>query len=300
MAQQQVAISPTYPHSRTLSQKNTGTLPSLWLVLGTALLAGTLWTAVPRLDYTPSSGLGYNLGLAGGIAMLLTLLYPLCKRIRALHTWMKLKHTFRAHMVLGIFGPILILLHSKLLLESINGAIAFFSMWMVFLSGITGRYLHTKIYRSLASKRALLRDLEQQIGVSAQDVRSKFHFALRVNQRLERFQTIVPTQSKGPLRNLWRFMALPFRLQWTYALTSRDLRCAIKMRARKRAWSREKTRRRLSYGKKMIRAYLEAVRSVARIDGYERLFSLWHFVHIPLLFWLAITGVIHVLAVHMY
>jgi hypothetical protein len=300
MSPQEVAITATYRHPPATPKKKKAAPSSLWLILGTLLLASTLWTAAPRLDYTPGSDLGYNLGVAGGIAMLLTLLYPLSKRVRLVRAWVQLKHWFRVHMILGIFGPILILLHSKLSLESINGTLAFCSMWMVFLSGITGRYLHTKIHRTLADKRALLQDLNRQIGVSAADVRSKFHFAPQVNQRLERFQSLAPTQARGILRNSWSLLTLPFRLQWTYARASRDLRRAIKARARKRAWSRTKMRQRLSYGKKMIRAYLEVVRSVARIGGYERLFSLWHFVHVPLLFWLVITGVIHVLAVHMY
>jgi hypothetical protein len=261
------------------------------LVLGAALLAVPAWIVTTQFPYTPDSDLGYNLGLAGSITLLLTLIYPLSKRLR----W-----GFRPYVVLGILGPLLILLHSRFALESINGTLAFCSMWLVFLSGVTGRYLHTRIHRSLTDKRALLQALNRQIGISVEDVRSKFHFAPRVSQRLERFHSIVPEQPKGALRNLWRMLALPFRLRWTYARASKDLKRAIKLRAHKRAWPRAKKRQRLSYGKKMIRTYLEAVRSVARIDGYERLFSLWHFVHVPLLFWLVITGVIHVLAVHMY
>ena len=107
-------------------------------------------------------------------------------------------------MVFGILGPMLILLYSRFALESINGTLAFCSMWLVFLSGVTGRYLHTRIHRSLTDKRALLQELNRQIGVNAEDVRSKFHFAPGVNQRLERFHSIVPAQPKGSLYNLWR------------------------------------------------------------------------------------------------
>jgi hypothetical protein len=269
-------------------------------MLGAALVVLPVWIVATRLHYTPDSDLGYNLGLAGGITLLLTLIYPLSKRLRFIHSWVPLKHWFRAHMVFGILGPVLILLHSRFALESINGTLAFCSMWMVFLSGVTGRYLHMRIHRSLTDKRALLQALNRQLGVSAEDVRSKFHFAPQVHQRLGRFQSVLPAQPKGALRNLWRMLALPFRIRWTYAQASKDLKRAIKKQARKRAWPWAKARQRLSYGKKMIRTYLEAVRSVARIDGYERLFSLWHFVHVPLLFWLVITGVLHVLAVHMY
>jgi hypothetical protein len=283
-----------------IRERRSGLASFIRVMSGGALLAVPIWIVATRLHYTPDSDLGYNLGIAGGTALLLTLIYPLSKRLRFIHSWVPLKHWFRAHMVFGILGPVLILLHSRFALESINGTLAFCSMWIVFLSGVTGRYLHTRIHRSLTDKRALLQALNRQMGISAEDVRSKFHCAPRVNQRLERFQSIIPAQPKGPLRNLWRMLALPVRMRWTYALASKDLKRAIKKRARKHAWPRAKKRQRLSYGKKVIRTYLEAVRSVARIDGYERLFSLWHFVHVPLLFWLVTTGVIHVLAVHMY
>ena len=33
---------------------------------------------------------------------------------------------------------------------------------------------------------------------------------------------------------------------------------------------------------------------------YERMFSLWHILHVPFVFMLVISGVVHVIAVHMY
>jgi hypothetical protein len=299
MRGQDLALGSLNPSPAPVRERK-GATSFIWLLSGAAMVLTAAWLIATQLHYGPDSDLGYNLGLAGGITLLLTLLYPLSKRVRFMHSWIAMKYWFRAHMTLGIVGPVLILLHSRFALESINGTLAFCSMWMVFLSGVTGRYLHTRIHRSLTDKRALLQALNRQIGISAEDVRSKFHFAPQVNQRLERFQSVIPAQPKGPLHTLWRMLALPFRLRWTYARASKDLKRAIRKQARIRAWSRAKGRQRLSYGKKMIRTYLEAVRSVARIDGYERLFSVWHFVHVPLLFWLVITGVIHVLAVHMY
>jgi len=52
------------------------------------------------------------------------------------------------------------------------------------------------------------------------------------------------------------------------------------------------------------RAYIDrrlaATRRVASFEGYERLFSLWHALHIPLIFMMVIAAVIHVIAVHVY
>jgi hypothetical protein len=45
---------------------------------------------------------------------------------------------------------------------------------------------------------------------------------------------------------------------------------------------------------------LTASRRVAGFEGYERLFSLWHALHIPLIFMMIIAAVIHIIAVHVY
>jgi hypothetical protein len=45
---------------------------------------------------------------------------------------------------------------------------------------------------------------------------------------------------------------------------------------------------------------LTATRRVAEFDGYERLFSLWQTLHIPLIFVMVIAAIIHVIAVNVY
>jgi hypothetical protein len=39
---------------------------------------------------------------------------------------------------------------------------------------------------------------------------------------------------------------------------------------------------------------------VAQFTLYERLFSLWHVLHLPLFYMMVISALLHVLAVHMY
>jgi hypothetical protein len=39
---------------------------------------------------------------------------------------------------------------------------------------------------------------------------------------------------------------------------------------------------------------------VAELDSYERLFALWHVLHLPLFFMLLVAGIAHVIAVHLY
>jgi hypothetical protein len=51
-------------------------------------------------------------------------------------------------------------------------------------------------------------------------------------------------------------------------------------------------------------AYIEnriaATRRVIELSAFERLFSLWHALHLPLFFMLLVAGIVHVIAVHVY
>ena len=39
---------------------------------------------------------------------------------------------------------------------------------------------------------------------------------------------------------------------------------------------------------------------VAQFSLYERLFALWHILHLPIFFLMVLSAIVHVVAVHMY
>jgi hypothetical protein len=52
--------------------------------------------------------------------------------------------------------------------------------------------------------------------------------------------------------------------------------------------------------KTFIRDYLQAVQELGQFGTYEKLFSLWHVFHVPLVYMLVFSAIWHVIAVHMY
>jgi len=89
---------------------------SLASLLVAALICGLLaygwvYRADPRID--PEQGIGYKLGILGGIMMLLLLIYPFRKRIRILSAIGSVGFWFRFHMLLGLLGPVAILYHAR-------------------------------------------------------------------------------------------------------------------------------------------------------------------------------------------
>jgi len=45
---------------------------------------------------------------------------------------------------------------------------------------------------------------------------------------------------------------------------------------------------------------LAEIRRVAQFNFFEKLFSLWHVIHVPFFIMMVLTAIFHVLAVHMY
>jgi hypothetical protein len=65
-------------------------------------------------------------------------------------------------------------------------------------------------------------------------------------------------------------------------------------------WSEQDLRQRERRAVLLIDRYLEAVVRVAQYSAYERLFALWHLAHLPFVYLLVISAVVHVVAVHAY
>lgn len=273
----------------------TRTLPYL-LVLALVFIAGQI---ASRAEYEAGSGIGYTLGLVGGSAMLVLLLYPVSKRVAWMRRVLALKHWFRAHMILGVVGPLLVLLHTRLSFGSVNGAVAFGAMSIVFASGLIGRFIYIKIHHGLYGRRLSLADVKLRLGLSGENARSK----LRFHAPLERYLLDLEqrlTADPDAAASLWRLLTLAPVMRWHTWRATRLLRRRLRHEARRRDWDAAKFQRSYRYGRRVVRAYINAIREVAQFGAYERLFSFWHLLHIPLMVLLLLTGVIHVIAVHMY
>lgn len=94
----------------------------VWFWIG--LLGAVTWFVARSPLYESGSGTGYLLGLFGGVMMLLLFLYPLRKHWRFMRHWGATKHWFSVHMLFGIGGPLLILMHSRFSIGSINAGVA--------------------------------------------------------------------------------------------------------------------------------------------------------------------------------
>ena len=271
----------------------------LLLALVVALLAVSMLVARSGA-YTAGSDLGYWIGVAGGVAMLLLFVYPLRKRWRVIRDIGSVRFWFAFHMTLGILGPLLIIVHSTLAFGSLNAIVAFASMALVASSGIIGRYLYSRIHHGLYGRRITLAELRAQAGIGIAEVRSKFAFVPEVEARLVEFARLADATEHDGLGHPLQFAALGWHaLVARRGCTDQAVR-ALKIRAEAEKWQSRKLERRIRSRSTMIAANLRAVQRVAQFGVFERLFSWWHILHVPLVYMMVLSAIAHVVAVHMY
>ncbi|MCP4077268.1 MAG: transcriptional regulator [Gammaproteobacteria bacterium] len=238
------------------------------------------WVVADQRYLVAESGIGYWLGILGGLMMLLLLVYPVRKRKPRWKYAGSIKFWFRFHMFLGIAGPVLIILHSGYRLGSLNGSVAFFSMLIVASSGLIGRYLYRRIHHGLYGEKIQFEELYHQNEDWQQMVASLTEIHPEITDELSLLEQKLVNRHTGMNRSLWFFMSMNWKLN--------------KLRRRTR-----KLLKKFDDSKKLVGRLLK-LKSICKLGINEILFSYWHILHLPLFIMLVISGFTHVVVVHFY
>ena len=273
----------------------------LWVTVGVIAIILATWAFSQLKLFTAESNTGYWLGVAGGVGMLLLFTYPMRKHLRFMKNWGSGKIWFVVHMVLGIAGPTLILLHSTFRIGSINAGVALLSMAVVAISGVVGRFLYVRIHRDMHGERLSLAELRQSLGNDGERMGTRLRFAPQVVDTLNRFEATWLVQGRPAVLQMLRIaLWLPFA-RWR---ASRECRREIRIRllavATQERWSRKDFRSRLRTARSAVDEYLDRIQRLAQFAAWERLFSLWHVAHVPFVYLMVISAIVHVVAVHAY
>ena len=260
----------------------------LWALLMALVWLG--WIVAQGNYYKPGEGLGYNLGLAGGLMMLTLLLYSARKHLTFMQKLGKLKYWFRIHMMLGVIGPILIIFHTTFRLGSLNATIAFYCMLLVAGSGLIGRFVYTRIHKGLYGSRSTLKEAYEDLAISQGNINSKLHFFPKVEKKIKSFEFEALEKKRGFLEGIWFFLSFDMRRMLLAWRCKRYIH--LKLGAGKQDLADEAS--------DLIRQYLAQIQTVAQFKKFEQIFSTWHVLHIPLMYMMVATAIFHVIWVHMY
>lgn len=260
---------------------------AMWLLI-LVFFVGVTWMGIQVAThdfYKPGDDIGYNMGLVGGLMMLVLLTYPLRKHFAFMRRLGEMKYWFSMHMMFGIFGPLLVVFHSTFELHSVNATVAMTTMLVVAGSGFIGRYAYRHIHRGLYGSKLSLRELREELLGSKDAADSKLRNYPAVIFILHGFQRYAFLPGLSMKGKAWRFLSLPFRRQIA------NFRCRMIVRGDSREGREIRA---------LVLDYLYGVERAAQFKVFERIFALWHVVHIPLVFMLVATAIWHVVAVHMY
>lgn len=260
------------------------------------LLVSTAWWISVQGWFTSWSRLGYWLGVAGGVSMLLLFTYPIRKRWRVTYGWGQARHWFLVHMVLGVLGPWLILLHSTFHIGSTNAAVALFSMIIVALSGVVGRFLYVRLHADLRGQKATLADFSQRLKAQHEAADLQLVAMPEVLEALHRFED----QMLGETVSFWRVLSLPFARRQLVRHGKAMVKRGLKQDMLLKRSTPAKAATAYANAARQIAAYAEAVQRAAQFRTFERLFSLWHVAHVPFVWVMVLCAIFHVVAVHAY
>jgi hypothetical protein len=272
-----------------------------WVLYGAmAVLIGLAWEITRLGLFKANDNVNYWIGVVGGSMMLVLLVYPLRKYVRFMQNLGKVKYWFLVHLFLGIAGPWLILVHSTFVIGSLNAGVALGSMCIVVGSGVIGRFIYVRIHRGLNGELMSLQDLRSRAGMVESEARSRLHFAPTVEARLLAFEQNELNAKPGWFTYFRQVAWLPVTQVITGLRCKSEVHARLHQLANEQGWSPDDLARRERKARKLVNRYLDAVVRVAQYTAYERIFALWHVAHLPFVYLLIISAVVHVVAVHAY
>ncbi len=123
----------------------------LWWAVGVGVLITIVYgTVIFFTRAIPAAGelFGHGLGIFGFILMMMTeTLYSIRKRVRSA-SWGRMSFWLQFHIFTGLVGPYMVLLHTSWKFNGLAGAVTLLTLIIV-VSGVVGRYIYTRIPRTL-------------------------------------------------------------------------------------------------------------------------------------------------------
>jgi hypothetical protein len=178
-----------------------------------------------------------------------------------------------------------------------NAEIALTAMLIVAGSGIVGRLIYVRVHRGLTGQKKEVRSLAVEAeglrDMLAKDFTRVADIAASLEKTLHKPRASAISAFAYAISASARISAAERQMLSAIRRGSRDV-------ASKWALGRNATDRLRKESSALVRTYCETLRKAAYLTFFERLFALWHVMHLPLFVLMLVAAVIHVVAVHLY
>lgn len=267
-------------------------------ILGFLFLVVVGWDIVLRINYIEGSEVVYNSGLIGGCLMLIALIYSVIKRVKAIRRYLTSEIWYYLHIVCGAIGAYLVIFHTSFELRSINGTISFITTLVVVISGALGRYLFTLSTISLHRQFVDVMDTEKNLF----DMTAKYEpdRSARLQERLSKFALHCFRKPRSKIRYFARWVSIICFGLYYYLASRRDLRKIAKQMSAVTNLEKKEISVLKKYQKRNLLRYILHIIKMGYTSLIEQVLRHWRILHIPSLYLLTVTVILHVIFIHMY
>ena len=214
----------------------------------------------------PTGRIGHLLGVIGFLMMLVPVAYAIRKKAKRFRNFGSMKTWLDIHVFCGIVGPVMVTFHTSFKFGGLV-SVAYWSMMAVVLSGFIGRYLYSRIPRTLRGLELSRSDLDRQAADMGRELakaavpEALLHAIEKLERQVSSGDTSYLEMVTGETR--LRRAVVTFRAEAVRVEMPEDLRESV-------------------IGLATGRATL--LRRMASLRRTKRLFDLWHVFHMPLVY----------------
>jgi hypothetical protein len=230
----------------------------------------------------PSGALGHGFGIIGTLMMIVGVgVYMIRKRYRKFFNIGYLKHWLEFHIFLCSVGPVLVLYHTAFKFGGIV-SVSFWSMVLVVLSGVVGRFIYLQIPRTIQGQEISINELnsiKEKLAIKIRSVLSEDSTTLLGFEKIasaERYKTFHLSAAIG------------FIIK-DYFETRRVMRM---FKTRIKLLGIGKSERKEIV--KAARSEIVIARRIALLRTFHKLFHWWHIFHLPFAITMFVIMIIHV------
>ncbi|HEU5171037.1 MAG TPA: hypothetical protein VFU46_10895 [Gemmatimonadales bacterium] len=233
----------------------------------------------------PSGYVGQTAGLLALGIFLVLWLYPLRKKLRALAWAGRIARWLEVHVQLALALPLLVAVHAGWRFTGVIG-LGFWAMMVVWLSGIVGRYLYTRIPRSRAGVELTREEIAAERTALLAEVAAQTRLDLRV---IEGVLAADPT----PAARLG--LGAAFRRLVADDVARR--RATRRLRQLTRSAGVQPDRAAITRALRLARREMALAQQARMLDATHELVRYWHVAHRPVAIGALVAVLVHVAVV---
>lgn len=231
----------------------------------------------------PSGLWGHGFGIIGTLMMILGVaVYMIRKRSKKLYTLGYLKHWLEFHIFLCTVGPVLVLYHTAFKFGGIV-SVSFWSMVLVVLSGIVGRFIYIQVPRTIEGNEIDMKDLITMREDLMEKMKLEMLFDVRLINELSELASLERYKSLSIIDTLFLYTKDFFTIRSFQSRLKKNLAIA----------GFSKFKRQEIKTKAKVEIILS--RRLGMLRTMQNLFRYWHVAHLPFAIAMFVIMIIHVI-----